>query len=120
MRFNVVLRTVEDDYYVAMVPELPGCHTQAKSLDDLMSRIKEAILLYLETEGINKLGHFVGSGSLHTHCAKGEAVIEPLEEAACHPARQRDCHIVKQPDRRSIVIPVRPPPILLVCNLSLS
>lgn len=51
MRFDVVVRKDEDDYYVATVPELPGCHTQAKSLDDLMSRIKEAILLYLETEG---------------------------------------------------------------------
>ena len=50
MRFDVVVRRDEDDYYVATVPELPGCHTQAKSLDDLMSRIKEAILLYLETE----------------------------------------------------------------------
>jgi len=60
MRFNVVVRRDEDDYYVATVPELPGCHTQAKSLDDLMSRIKEAILLYLETEGSRTVGSFVG------------------------------------------------------------
>ena len=60
MRFDVVVRRDEDDYYVATVPELPGCHTQAKSLDDLMSRIKEAILLYLETEGCNTIGSFVG------------------------------------------------------------
>ena len=32
------------------VPELPGCHTQAKTLDGLMERIKEAIELYLEVE----------------------------------------------------------------------
>ncbi|MEI6105209.1 MAG: type II toxin-antitoxin system HicB family antitoxin [Methanothrix sp.] len=51
MRFDVVVRRDEDDYYVATVPKLPDCHTQAKSLDDLMSRIKEAISLYLETEG---------------------------------------------------------------------
>jgi hypothetical protein len=31
-------------------PELPGCHTQAKTLDELNSRIKEAIELYLEVE----------------------------------------------------------------------
>jgi predicted RNase H-like HicB family nuclease len=49
MRLHVVVRRDEDDYYVATIPQLPGCHTQAKSLDDLMSRIKEAILLYLET-----------------------------------------------------------------------
>ena len=60
MRFDVVVRRDEDDYYVATVPELPGCHTQAKSLDDLMSRIKEAILLYLETEGSRTVGSFVG------------------------------------------------------------
>jgi predicted RNase H-like HicB family nuclease len=60
MRFDVVVRKDEDDYYVATVPELPGCHTQAKSLDDLMRRIKEAILLYLETEGSSTVGNFVG------------------------------------------------------------
>lgn len=48
MRFDVVVRRDEDGYYVATVPELPGCHTQAKSLDELMSRIREAILLYLK------------------------------------------------------------------------
>lgn len=60
MRFDVVVRRDEDDYYVATVPELPGCHTQAKSLDDLVSRIKEAISLYLETEGRSPIGSFVG------------------------------------------------------------
>ncbi len=60
MRFDVVVRRDEDGYYVATVPELPGCHTQAKSLDELMSRIKEAILLYLETEGCNTVSSFVG------------------------------------------------------------
>ena len=60
MRFSVVVRKDEDDYYVATVPELPGCHTQAKSLDDLMNRIKEAILLYQETEGSSTIGSFVG------------------------------------------------------------
>lgn len=48
MRFNVVVRTDEDDYCVATVPELPGCHTQAKGPDDLMTGIKEAILRYLD------------------------------------------------------------------------
>jgi predicted RNase H-like HicB family nuclease len=59
MRFDVVVRRDEYDYYVATVPELPGCHTQAKSLDDLMTRIKEAILLYLETESSINVGCFV-------------------------------------------------------------
>jgi len=52
-RFNVVIEKDEDGYYVAGVPSLPGCHSQAKSLDELMARIKEAILLYLEIEREN-------------------------------------------------------------------
>jgi predicted RNase H-like HicB family nuclease len=36
---------------VASVPALPGCHTQARSLDELSERIQEAIALYLEVEG---------------------------------------------------------------------
>ena len=38
-------------YYVASVPSLPGCHTQAQSLDILMERIREAIELCFEVEG---------------------------------------------------------------------
>ncbi|MCK4405804.1 MAG: type II toxin-antitoxin system HicB family antitoxin [Hadesarchaea archaeon] len=48
--FNVVVERDEDGYYVASVPELPGCHTQAKTLDELRRRIEEAIKLYLEVE----------------------------------------------------------------------
>jgi len=47
----VVVERDEDGYYVASVPALRGCHTQAKSLDELMSRIQEAIELCLEAEG---------------------------------------------------------------------
>ena len=49
--FNVIIERDEEDYYVATVPELPGCHTQAKSLDELMERIREAIELCLEVRG---------------------------------------------------------------------
>ena len=52
MRFSVVIEKDEDGYYVASVPELPGCHTQAKTLDELMGRVKEAVELYLEAEGL--------------------------------------------------------------------
>ncbi len=48
--FNVIIERDEDDFFVASVPELQGCHTQAKSLDTLMVRIKEAIELCLEVE----------------------------------------------------------------------
>ena len=48
--FSVVIEQDEDGYFVASVPALRGCHTQAKSLDVLMKRIKEAIELCLEVE----------------------------------------------------------------------
>jgi predicted RNase H-like HicB family nuclease len=48
--FNVVIERDEDGFFVASVPALRGCHTQAKSLDVLMKRIKEAIELCLEVE----------------------------------------------------------------------
>jgi predicted RNase H-like HicB family nuclease len=48
--FNVVIEQDEDGFFVASVPALRGCHTQAKSLDVLMKRIKEAIELCLEVE----------------------------------------------------------------------
>jgi predicted RNase H-like HicB family nuclease len=46
--FTVIIQRDEEGYYVAEVPELKGCHTQARSLDELMERIKEAIQLCLE------------------------------------------------------------------------
>jgi predicted RNase H-like HicB family nuclease len=48
--FNVVIERDEDGFFVASVPALRGCHTQAKSLDVLMKRIKEAIELCLEVK----------------------------------------------------------------------
>ncbi|HET9135819.1 MAG TPA: type II toxin-antitoxin system HicB family antitoxin [Candidatus Kapabacteria bacterium] len=48
---SVIIERDEDGWYVASVPTLKGCHTQAKSLDDLMERITEAAQLCLEVEG---------------------------------------------------------------------
>ncbi|MFO1474392.1 MAG: type II toxin-antitoxin system HicB family antitoxin [Lysobacterales bacterium] len=50
--FDVVVEMDADGYYVASVPALQGCHTQARSLDKLMVRIQEAIALCLEVEGL--------------------------------------------------------------------
>jgi predicted RNase H-like HicB family nuclease len=59
--FNVVIERDEDGYYVASVPALPGCHTQARSLDELMERVQEAIALCLEVKGEDASGlEFVG------------------------------------------------------------
>jgi predicted RNase H-like HicB family nuclease len=48
--FNVLIERDGAGYYVATVPALKGCHTQAKSLDKLMDRVREAIELCLEVE----------------------------------------------------------------------
>lgn len=50
-QFDVVVEKDSEGYFVATIPALPGCHTQAKSLDELMSRVREAIELCLEVEG---------------------------------------------------------------------
>ncbi|MEW6531337.1 MAG: type II toxin-antitoxin system HicB family antitoxin [Thermodesulfobacteriota bacterium] len=49
--FSVIVERDEEGFYVASVPELRACHTQAQSLDALMDRIKEAIELCLEEQG---------------------------------------------------------------------
>ena len=49
--FSVASERDATGFYVASVPALPGCHTQAKSLDALMKRIGEAIDLCLEVRG---------------------------------------------------------------------
>jgi len=47
--FSVVILEDESGGYIAVVPELPGCHTQGDSLDEVIKNVKEAIELYLET-----------------------------------------------------------------------
>jgi predicted RNase H-like HicB family nuclease len=49
--FNVVIERDADGMFVASVPSLPGCYTQASSREELMDRIREAIALHLEDRG---------------------------------------------------------------------
>ena len=49
--FHVVIERDAAGYYVASVPAVQGCHTQARSLDKLMERIREAIQLCLAVRG---------------------------------------------------------------------
>lgn len=49
-KFNVVVEQGEDGYLISEVVELPGCHTQAKTYDELIKRTKEAISLYLKVK----------------------------------------------------------------------
>ena len=50
-QFDVVVEKDSAGFFVASVPALPGCHTQARSLDELMLRIREAIELCVELQG---------------------------------------------------------------------
>ncbi|MBF0458634.1 MAG: type II toxin-antitoxin system HicB family antitoxin [Nitrospirae bacterium] len=59
--FTVIIEQDEDGLFIADVPALKGCHTQAKSLDTLMERIKEAIQLCLEVyDEKQAITHLVG------------------------------------------------------------
>ncbi|MBI2137186.1 type II toxin-antitoxin system HicB family antitoxin [Candidatus Woesearchaeota archaeon] len=49
-RFNVVVEEGEDGYLISDVVELPGCHTQARTYDELIKRTKEAISVYLKVK----------------------------------------------------------------------
>ncbi|MCL4503029.1 MAG: type II toxin-antitoxin system HicB family antitoxin [Deltaproteobacteria bacterium] len=49
-RFTVLIERDEDGFLVATVPSLKSCYTQARSMEELLPRIKEVIELCLEEE----------------------------------------------------------------------
>ena len=61
-RWPVIIEKDEDGYYLAIVPTLKGCHTQARSLDELLKRTREAIRLCLEVR--KKEGEAVRSAEI--------------------------------------------------------
>ena len=48
--FNVIIEKGEDGYLISEVVEIPGCHTQGRTMDELLERTKEAIELCLEED----------------------------------------------------------------------
>ena len=48
-KYTIIIEKGEDGYLISEVVELPGCHTQAKTMDELLNRTKEAISLYLKS-----------------------------------------------------------------------
>ncbi len=59
--YDVIIEQDEEGWFVASVPELRGCHTQAKSLDEVMARIREAIAACVDDQGAGSKGsQFVG------------------------------------------------------------
>lgn len=60
-KYNVIIEKDEDGWFVSDVVELPGCHTQAKTMDELLKRTKEAIKAYLSSEEDSDISQeFVG------------------------------------------------------------
>jgi predicted RNase H-like HicB family nuclease len=59
--FTILIEQDEDGLYVASVPEIQGCHTQGKTIPEVLERIKEAIEVCLEAdEGEIKPMRFIG------------------------------------------------------------
>jgi len=60
-KYTLIIEKDEDQWLVSEVVELPGCHTQAKTMDQLLERTKEAIRAYLDTnEKVEVSDEFVG------------------------------------------------------------
>jgi predicted RNase H-like HicB family nuclease len=49
-RFTVLIEKDEDGFYVATVPALKSCYTQAKTMEELIPRVREVIELCLGEE----------------------------------------------------------------------
>ena len=59
--FHVMIERDEEGWLVGSIPALPGCHTQARSLDELMERMREAAEAYLDVRGQDVvLNEFIG------------------------------------------------------------
>jgi len=46
--YYMVIERDQAGWYVGNIPELPGCHTQGRTIEELTTRMREAINLYLE------------------------------------------------------------------------
>ncbi|UUX93389.1 type II toxin-antitoxin system HicB family antitoxin [Methanoplanus endosymbiosus] len=59
-RFTVIIERDEDGIYIAEVPQLRGCHTQAKDLNTLIDRIREAVKLCIDEDDAISPLEFIG------------------------------------------------------------
>ena len=62
--FTVIIEQGQDGYLISEVVELPGCHTQAKSFDELLKRTREAISLYVKSTTEISHEKFLGTNEI--------------------------------------------------------
>ncbi|KUK70533.1 MAG: Uncharacterized protein family UPF0150 [Methanomicrobiales archaeon 53_19] len=70
MKYYCLIEKDEDGYYYASIPTLPGCFTQAKTYEELIERLHEAISLYLDLNGPpdpDEIREFVGVGAVEVN-----------------------------------------------------
>jgi predicted RNase H-like HicB family nuclease len=53
MDFTVIIEQDEDGVYIAKIPEIEGCYTQGKTIEEVLERIKEAAEVCLEGDKEN-------------------------------------------------------------------
>src|SRR3979409_1948295 len=100
--FNVIIERDGGGYYVATVPALKGCHTQARSLDKLMERVREAIALCLEVEGEG--GGTAGEDRKMSRLLRisGKKLVAALAKAGFATVRTKGSHFyLRHPDGRA-------------------
>ena len=86
--FNVVIEKDRDGFYVASVPELRGCHTQAKSLDVLLKRVREVVDLCLEVDSTAvDSPEEKGSEGVRLFCLRSAARRTPAPSCRCSRGR---------------------------------
>ena len=58
--YTLIIEKGEDGYFIGSIVELPGCYTQGKTIEEVLSNIKEAVELYLEVEKPEVTTEFIG------------------------------------------------------------
>jgi len=58
--YPIIIEQDEEGFFVGEAVSLPGCHTQAKTKEELLERMKEAIIAYLEEGNVPSSDTFIG------------------------------------------------------------
>jgi len=112
-KYTVVIEKDEDGWYISDVIGLPGCHTQGKTIDQLIERTKEAIKAYLESEEEPEIEQeFIGIQQVEVwFLAKlprltGKELGKIVEKLGFKFDHQTGSHMIyKHPDGRKTTIP---------------